>query len=207
MKRTTVSVKRTKFVLIGILIGLVIGIGGMFVVQNASAQKDPHVQPSVVFDRIVAKNELVSASQQYSITDKSTQNAATFFDLFDIPFTDTSFWYKYVGTIKAGVDLEHATFTQEGTTLIVTLDEPYIISNTPDMDASGVVEQNNNLFASVPLEKVDEFQRACIEASETDAIEGGLMDEARANAERDIADMFNAALGSAYTVRVDWREA
>ncbi len=201
-------IKRAQFLLAGALIGLVVGILGVLAIQNlGSSDKDAHVEPSVVFDRIVAKNELVSAAQQYNITDKSTQPAATFFDLFDIPFTDTSFWYRYVGTIKAGVDLGPAEFSQEGDVIHITLDQPYIISNTPNMDESGVIEENNNLFAKIPLEEVDKFQRQCIETSETGALEGGLMEEARTNAEQDIRDMFNAALGSTYTVQFQWREA
>lgn len=201
-------IKRIQYALIGLLVGLVVGIGGVLIFQSASSSGSAsNVQPSVVFDRIVAKNELVSASQQYNITDKSTKPAEKLFDMFDIPFTDTSFWYRYVGTIKAGVDLEAADFSQEGDVIRIVLDQPYIISNTPDMDASGVIEENNNLFAKIPLEEVDKFQRQCIEKSESGAIEGGLMDEARTNAEQDIRDMFNAALGSAYDVQFEWREA
>ncbi len=200
-------IKRIQFALIGLVIGLVVGIGGVLIVQNASsAGSGANVQPSVVFDRIVAKSELVSASQQYNITDKSTQPAATFFDLFDIPFTDTSFWYRYVGTIKAGVDLDQAEFAQDGRAITVTLDQPFIISNTPNMEESGVMEENNNLFAKIPLSEVDEFQRQCIAQSESGAIEGGLMDEARSNAEQDITDMFTAALGDAYDIQFVWRE-
>ncbi len=200
-------IKRIQFALIGLVIGLVVGIGGVLIVQNASsAGSGANVQPSVVFDRIVAKSELVSASQQYNITDKSTQPAATFFDLFDIPFTDTSFWYRYVGTIKAGVDLDQAEFAQDGRVITMTLDQPFIISNTPNMEESGVMEENNNLFAKIPLSEVDEFQRQCIAQSESGAIEGGLMDEARSNAEQDITDMFTAALGDAYDIQFVWRE-
>lgn len=201
-------IKRIQFALIGLVIGLVVGIGGVLIVQNVSSVgSGANVQPSVVFDRIVAKSELVSTSQQYNITDKSTQPAATFFDLFDIPFTDTSFWYRYVGTIKAGVDLDRAEFAQDGSVITVTLDQPFIISNTPNMEESGVMEENNNLFAKIPLSEVDEFQRQCIAQSESGVIDGGLMDEARSNAEQDITDMFTAALGDAYDIQFVWRES
>ncbi len=200
--------KKAKFALIGFVIGIALGIFGVLAVQNvSSSSNESHVQPSVIFDRIVAKSELVSAEQSYSITEKSTQDAATFFDLFDIPFTDTSFWYKYVGTIKVGVDLKTAEFSQNGNDIHIVLGQPYIISNTPNMNESGVLEQSDNLFAHVPLEEVDEFQRACIKTSEEQAINGGLMDEAKSNAEQDIKDMFYAALGDAYTISIEWSES
>ncbi len=160
----------------------------------------------MVFDRIVQKSELVTASQGYNITDKAT-DVNTFFDLFDIPFTQNSFWYRYVGTIKAGVDLENAGFTLDGTTITVALDQPYIISNTPNMEESGVLEENNNILNPIHVQDVDAFQRMCVEQSESQVIDGGLMEEARTNAEQDICDMFNAALGDAYTVSFEWREA
>lgn len=195
-----------KVALIGLIVGLVIGIGGVIAVQNAGASSpDAHVKPSIVFDRIIQKNELVSASQTYNITDKAS-DVSTFFDLFDLPFTANSFWYRYVGTIKAGVSLESASFTQEGSTIKVALDQPYIISNTPDMDASGVLEETNNIFNPIHVEDVDAFQRMCVEQSESQVLEGGLMDEARTNAEQDIRDMLNAALGDGYVVEFAWRD-
>lgn len=200
-------IKRMQFTVIGLLIGLVLGICGVLVVQNySSSGDDSHVQPSVVFDRIVAKSELVSASQSYNITDKAT-DVNTFFDLFDIPFTQNSFWYRYVGTIKAGVDLQNAEFSQNGSEINVTLDQPYIISNTPNMEQSGVLEENNNILNPIHVEDVDAFQRMCVEQSESSAGEGGLMDEARSNAEQGIRDMFNAALGESYSITFSWREA
>lgn len=198
---------RMKYALIGLLIGLIVGIGGVILVQNYGQPSDSgNVKPSVVFDRIVAKSELVSASQGYNITDKAT-DVNSFFDLFDIPFTQNSFWYRYVGTIKAGVDLENAAFAQDGNMITVTLDQPYIVSNTPNMDESGVLEENNNIFNPIHVEDIDAFQRMCVEQSEESVVEGGLLDEAKTNAEQDIADMFNAALGDAYTVRFVWRDA
>lgn len=198
--------KKAKVACIGLIIGLVLGIAGTVFVQNFNPEDDRQLTASVVFDRIVAKSELVSASQSYSITDKSG-DSATFFELFDIPFTDNSFWYRYVGTIKAGVDLEKADFSQNGDVITVTLDQPYIISNTPDMEKSGVLEERNNIFNPIHVEDVDAFQRFCIEQSESSVMEGGLMDEARTNAEADIRDMFNAALGDAYQVEFIWRDA
>ncbi len=196
---------KVKYAAIGAVAGLVLGIGGTVFVQNFNPADEKQLSASVVFDRIVEKNELVSASQSYNITDKAS-DVNTFFDLFDIPFTENSFWYRYVGTIKAGVDLDNAEFAQQGNVIKVTLDQPFIISNTPDMEASGVLEENNNILNPIHVEDVDEFQSLCVELSQQSVLDGGLMDEARKNAEQDIRDMFNAALGSDYPVEFEWRE-
>lgn len=198
---------KVKFIIIGLIVGLALGIAGTIFIQNHNPKDQYTLTPSVVFERVVQKNELVSASQNYNITDKATGNNVKLFDAIDIPFTGNSFWYRYVGTIKAGVDLATAEFSQNGTTITISLDQPYIISNTPDMDKSGVLEENNNILNPIHIEDVDKFQRACVEQSEASALEGDLMDEAKTNAVQDIQDMFNAALGSEYTIVVQWRDA
>lgn len=203
---------KIKIAAIAGIVGLALGIVGTLLFMSPGMHKSDNSlpSPSIVFERIQQKSELVSASQEYSIVDK-VSNTATFFDMFDIPFTTNSFWYKYVGTIKAGVNLENAVFEEggllDGTTITVTLNQPYIISNTPDMDKSGVMEERNNIFNQIHIDAVDEFQRQCIETSQAEAIAGGLFDEARINAEQDITDMFNAAFGDVYTIEFIWREA
>lgn len=85
------------------------------------------------------------------------------------PFTRNSFWYRYAGTIKAGVNLENAEITLKGNTITITMDKPYVISNTPDMQKSGVLEENNNVFNPIKVEDVTAFERQCKERSESEA--------------------------------------
>ena len=169
------------------------------------------LSPSVVFSRVKEEGELVSASQDYSIVDKVTDSNRDFLDLFDVPFTQKSFWYRYTGTIKAGVDLSTAKFEQDETDaslLHVTLDQPYIISNTPDMDKSGVLEENNNIFNPITVEDSDAFRRQCVERSEEEAVNGGLLDEAKTNAENQLTQIFNAAFEKdTYKLDFTYRDA
>lgn len=198
---------RFKIALIFLAIGLIIGVAGSMLIQNHnSSQNAQEPTPSVVFDRIIAQNELVCASQKYNITDKAT-DANTFYDLFKIPFTENSFWYRYVGTIKVGVNLKEAACEPNGNVINITLNQPYIISNTPNMDESGCLEENNNIFNPIHVEDITAFQQRCIEQSEADVVKGGIMDDARQNAEQNIRDMFYAALGDAYTINFTWRNA
>ena len=186
----------------GIILGI---IGTLFVVNYNPPDEDSHTEASVVFGRIVSQNELVSVAQDYNIVDK-VEDANTFFGLFDLPGTQNSFWYRYTGTIKAGVNLETAEFECSNNVITITLDPPVIISNDPDMDESGVLEENNNILNPIHVEDVDEFQRWCEEQSEADAIEGGLLDEARVEAEDRLTSLFYVAFGDEYTVEFVWRE-
>lgn len=200
-----------KVLSIGVIavISLAIGIIGTVGVSSVISRDTSGLSPSVVFDRIVQKNELVGASQEYSIIDK-VSSTNKLLD-WDIPFTTNSFWYRYVGTIKAGVNLETAEFQQEdglvSRVVTIALDQPYIISNTPDMTRSGVLEENNNIFNPIKIKDSDDFQRQCIELSESQAIENGLLDETRTNIEQDLSDLFYAALSDTYSIKIVWRDA
>lgn len=90
----------------------------------------------------------------------------------------------------------------------MTLDQPFIISNTPDMDKSGVLEENNNIFNPITVEDSDAFRRQCVERSEEEAVAGGLLDEAKTNAEGQLTQIFNAAFEKdTYTLDFTYRDA
>lgn len=200
---------KPKVFLYGLIIGLALclGIAYSLFTQGLVMKTSEGLSPSVVFSRIVAEDEMVSVSQQYSIVDK-VEDANTFFDIFNIPFTENSFWYRYVGTIKAGVNLKTADIDVQDATVTVTLDQPYIISNEPDMDKSGCLEENNNILNPIHVEDVTAFQKQCKEQSEKEALEDGdLLNQAKANAESNLTNMFTAALGDGYEFVYKYRES
>lgn len=145
--------------LVSIVFTMIFNIGKDVGTKETSPET---LSPTVVFERIVSQNEMVTVSQNYAIVDKSTDDKKLF-DLIEIPFTRNSFWYRYAGTIKAGVNLENAEITLKGNTITITMDKPYVISNTPDMQKSGVLEENNNVFNPIKVEDVTAFERQCKE--------------------------------------------
>lgn len=190
-------------ILVSIMFTVIFNIGKDAGAKETSPET---LSPTVVFERIVSQNEMVTVSQNYAIVDKSTDDKKLF-DLIEIPFTRNSFWYRYAGTIKAGVNLENAEITLKGNTITITMDKPYVISNTPDMQKSGVLEENNNVFNPIKVEDVTAFERQCKERSESEAIKDGkLLEEAQANAEANIRAMFNSAFGDQYKVEFVYRQ-
>ena len=114
LKMSAAKIKLAKVGGICAAAGLVIGIVGTLFFSNYNPpDKGVPENASVVFGRIVEQNELVSVSQDYNIVDKQS-DASSFFGLFDLPFTGNSFWYRYAGTIKAGVNLETAEIDDQG---------------------------------------------------------------------------------------------
>ena len=207
-KKPSLFAAKLKFAVVGLVVGLVIGVGGSLFLQhyNPPAVTEP-LAASVVFERVKAQNEMISASQKYNITEKAGNSNKIPFTDIAIPFTSNSFWYRYVGVIKVGVNLENAEFKQQGKTLTIMLDQPQISSNTPNMKESGVLEENNNILNPIHIEDVDGFRASCMELSESQAIDGGIFDEARTNAEQNLRNMFNAALGDDYEIAFEWRDA
>lgn len=198
---------KAKFIAIGALVGIALGIGGTIFVQSYNPPDEPvGTDPTVVFGRFVEQSELVGISQDYCLVDKYA-DVDTFFDLFDLPWTANSVWYRYAGTLKAGVNLETAEMSSSGTTIHVTLDQPYIVSNTPNMETSGVLEENNNILNPIHVDDVDQIHRECIRISEESAVEGGLLQEAKEQSESEITTLFKSALGDEYNVEFEWREA
>lgn len=135
-----------KLVVLGALVGILLGVGGTIFFQNYNPpDEDKGAAATAVFGRFVEQAELVGVSQDYCIVDKYP-DVETFFDLFDLPWTANSVWYRYAGTLKAGVNMDTAEMWPEGTVIHVTLDQPYIISNTPNMDISGVLKRTTTFL-------------------------------------------------------------
>ena len=200
------AAQKVKLVVLGGVVGIVLGAGGTMFALNYNPPDRVETMATVVFERIVSQNELVSVSQDYSIVDKAS-DVNTLFGLIDIPFTENSFWYRYEGTLKAGVNLETADVRASDSTVTITLDAPYIISNTPDMERTQVLEENNNpILNPIHVEDVDAFQRQAVEQSEANAVEGGLLEDARVEAESRLSTIYVAALGEDCTVNVVWRD-
>lgn len=196
-----------KYAFVGVLIGAVIGaVGTLWIQRNALDPAEPEEADAVavVFERVVDEGELVTASQRYVDVEKVT-DAKSFYDLFDIPFTENSYWYRYAGTIKAAVDLGTAELVSyDGDTITLRLGMPYISSNTPDMDDSGVLEENNNILNPIQLKSHDNYEKTVKERVENAALGGDLIETAQHNAEAELAQLFSIALGRDCVVVIEW---
>lgn len=189
---------------IGLVVGLVLG-GVLMWAKESYNPPDvtEDAQVVAVFGRMQDQNELVSVSYNYTIVDKASDKNRLF-DLVDVPFSENSFWYRYAGEINAGVSLETADIDVHDGVIIVTLEEPYFISNTPDMETTGVLEERNNILNPIHVEDVDEMQAQCVQASEEQALAAGVLDEARSRAEENIRTVFFSVFDDDYVIEFAW---
>lgn len=165
-----------------------------------------------VFEQIRAQNTLVCASQQYDIYKKVEESNRDLLDKFDLPFTRHRYYLRYVGTIQAGVDLKTAKIVRKDVdksgrpqSVVVELDAPKIISNTPDTKKTKIYDRENNVFNPIDPESALDLEKACIEQSSANAEKDGLIDQAKVFAQQNIQTMLRGSFGSKVKVKINWR--
>lgn len=97
-----------KLVALGALVGILLGVGGtIFIFRTATLPMKTRVPPQRRSSVVCGADRARGVSQDYCIVDKYP-DVETFFDLFDLPWTANSVWYRYAGTLKAGVNMDTA---------------------------------------------------------------------------------------------------
>lgn len=165
-----------------------------------------------VFEQVKAQNTLVCASQQYDLCKKAEDSNRDLLNKFDLPFTRNRYYLRYVGTIQAGVDLKTAKIVRKDVdksgkpkSVVVELDAPKIISNTPDTKKTKIYDRENNIFNPIEPEGVLDLEKTCIKVSNANAEKGGLIDQAKVFAQQSIQTMLRGAFGSKVKVTINWR--
>lgn len=100
-----------------------------------------------------------------------------------IPFTQSKYIYSYDVVIKAGFDFNDITWNISKTSIDIQLPEPKVLSNNIDLNSFKIYHEKESIFRQI---KMDENNQALLnmkKSAEENAIENGLLDNARANAE------------------------
>ena len=103
----------------------------------------------------------------------------------DIPLTQSQFIFSYDGVVKAGVDFADIEIgVDEGRgQIVVTLPEIKVLSNEIDLDSLEIYDESNNIFHPLNIDDINVSLIEMQEESEAKAIENGLLESARENAE------------------------
>lgn len=107
-----------------------------------------------------------------------------------IPFTNSKYIYSYGITIKAGYDFNEIDWNEKGNIIEVKLPEVKILSSEIDQDSFKVYHEDESVFNQVTLEENNEVLTKLKEQAQTDAIERGLFENARDNAETILTSFF-----------------
>jgi len=102
-----------------------------------------------------------------------------------IPLTKTGFIYSYEGNVLAGIDFGKIIVDKNEAfkTVTVTLPPVEIISSSVDPDSFKLYDEKTSIFNPIKVEDVTNSYSGLITEEEHKAIEEGLFDRARENAE------------------------
>lgn len=102
-----------------------------------------------------------------------------------IPFTQSKYIFSYNGIIKAGFNFSNVNVDKddEHKKLIITLPEAYILSAQIDENTLKVYDESKNIFTPLKLEKINQSLVALKEEAKKSAIDNGILESARSNAE------------------------
>lgn len=104
---------------------------------------------------------------------------------WDVPFTETECVFSFDGIIKVGYDFENICMVidDEQKTIEINMPEPHIISNEIDTESMKIYDEDKNMFTPLTLDDFGSKLEQMREEARYDAVENGLFDNARTNAE------------------------
>lgn len=197
-----------KIISVIVLIAL-IGVGVIGVrnhIRNKIMGLDKHETTNsvqVVKEKLKETAELNTGS--YLCTDVVTREDSRKFKDWNIPLTKKSFIVSYDGTVKAGIkDLTKAEVTQNKENVVVKLPEVEITSTEIDNDSFKVLDESNNIFNPIGVSDLNDAQKELKKEMEERAVEKGVLDLAKNNAEELIAEMLKSPIGD-YDVKIEWQ--
>lgn len=122
---------------------------------------------------------------QVNVTDSSRE-------LFgiDIPFTQSKYIYSYAVNVKAGYNFEEIEWRENGRTLEVELPEAKILSSQIDLDSFKVYHEDESIYNQIKLEETNDALAQLQKTAEEDAIQNGLLENARSNVETILTGFF-----------------
>ena len=109
---------------------------------------------------------------------------------FTIPFTQSKYIYSYGVEVKAGFNFEEIEWELNDHTIEVRLPEAEILSTELDTDSFEVYREEESAFRKITLEEINDGLDSQQERARQDAIESGILENARSNAETILTGFF-----------------
>lgn len=190
--------KQGKLIIFGVILAIVCFAVGFF--SGGREEKPP------VLSSITVENQLQQISQlatiRYSYTNMGQfENSNEFYGI-KLPFTTKSFIVAYDGTITAGVDLTQAKVTVTDQKVTIALPAPQILSHEVDPNSLEVFDETTSIFNPITIEDYTGFQADQQGVMEEKAIQGGLLTQAKDQAEAAIGGLITPLLQEGQTLEI-----
>lgn len=144
-------------------------------------EKEVTVDSSLIQQQLQQLWEL--STVKYSYSGACNFSSQKMLNELKIPFSTKFFIFTYDGYLKAGIDLSTADVSIEGTTATITLTGPEVFDNVILEDTVSVIDQSNNVINTIKVEDVMRVLSSEKEKMKTRAINNGVLDQAKQNAE------------------------
>lgn len=122
----------------------------------------------------------------------STANARKLFGR-NVPFTQSKIVFSYDVVIKAGYDFSAITWDVKDTTITVKLPEVKVLSNEVKEDSFKVYVEDESIFTPYTLQDNNDAVKNLKEDALNTAVQNGLYENARTNAETLLTTFFASA--------------
>ena len=166
-------------VILGVIAAVVIGMRkGVFSESQTT---------KIGFENIGELATQSSYCTQVNVTDSSKKLFGA-----SIPFTNSKYIYSYGVTIKAGYDFNEIVWEEKGKTIEIKLPEIKILSSEINQDSFKVYHEDESVFNQITLTENNEALVKLKEQAENEAIESGLFENARTNAETILTSFFGS---------------
>lgn len=190
--------KQGKLIVLGVVLAILCFAVGFF---SGGRQEKPPVLSS-----ITVQNQLQQISQlatvRYSYTNMGQfENSNEFYGI-KLPFTTKRFIVAYDGVITAGVDLSQAQVTVTDQKVTISLPAPQILSHEVDPNSLEVFDETTSIFNPITIEDYNSFQADQRGVMEDKAIQGGLLTQAKDQAETAITGLLASLLQEGQTLEV-----
>lgn len=190
--------KQGKLIIFGVILAIVCFAVGFF--SGGREEKPP------VLSSITVENQLQQISQlatiRYSYTNMGQfENSNEFYGI-KLPFTTKRFIVAYDGTITAGVDLTKAKVTVTDQKVTIALPAPQILSHEVDPNSLEVFDETTSIFNPITIEDYTGFQADQQGVMEEKAIQGGLLTQAKDQAEAAIGGLITPLLQEGQTLEI-----
>lgn len=190
--------KQGKLIVLGVVLAILCFAVGFF--SGGRQEKAP------VLSSITVENQLQQISQlatvRYSYTNMGQFEHSNDFYGIKLPFTTKRFIVAYDGTITAGVDLSQAQVTVSDQKVTISLPAPQILSHQVDPDSLEIFDETTSIFNPITIEDYTGFQADQQGVMEDKAIQGGLLTQAKDQAQTAITGLLSPLLQEGQTLEV-----
>lgn len=130
------------------------------------------------------------ATQASYVTEVSVIDKSVVVWKVELPWTKSKYIFSCDFIIKAGFDFKKTDWDVIGNTIKVTLPEVKVLSREMVRDSTKVFHEDSNIFTPNTLENNLDALKEMEQNAEATAIENGLLDNAKANAETILTGFF-----------------